>query len=275
MGDKVKYKSGLTDAGQRQAQTVLLNQMRGGDQSLVDAAGEITAGAGILNPINEQVGGVLEKMLASSGSDFLPGDAYKRYLEIASGKVDPLSDDSGLFGAMVKNVEQAGTRAREQAMAAAGKFGNQFSSASRAAGISAEAEGNITGKAEIAKILAQREVQRQQFRYEAANLLAQAAKWAIDSKLTAAQIKIAAEQWAKGMSYQEWARQHPTVAQLAQVIYGKDIDTIAEKKKSWLGPALVGVASIIGTIATGGALAPALAAGAASAYKAYSGGGDE
>lgn len=261
MGDKVKYKSGLRDAGQREAQLALLNQMREGNPDILRDASSILKGAELFNPLAGSAGGVIENMLKMERDAFVPGDALKRYEAIASGKVDPLEDQGGLFGAMVKNVEMAGTRARETAQAAAGKYGNQFSSAGRAAGIAAEAEGNVMGKAKIAEILAQRQVQREQFRFEAANMLAQAAKWAVDAKVTAAQIKAAADQWAKGMSYQEWARLHPTVAQLAQVIYGKDIDTIAEKKKSWLGPALVGVAGIVATVATAGAAAgPALAA---------------
>lgn len=254
MGDKVKYRSGLVDPGQREAQFRLRNLAAQGDPSLSRDAKEFRTNVALLNPVSEEAGSFLSGIISSKDPLGL-GDVLTRYRDIATGTSDPIPED-GLFGDMVRNIELAGTRARENAMAAGSKYGNQFSSASRAAGIAAEGEANIAGKAKVAEMLALRQVQRAQMRLESANLLATAAKYAIDSKITATQLQTAADQWAKGVAYQEWARNNPAVAQLLEVIYGKNIDTIAEKKKSWIGPALVGVAGLVATIATGGAAGP-------------------
>lgn len=270
MGDKVKYKSGLVDPGQREAQTALLNRAREGDPSLLRDRNTFLKQADLFNPLSEEAGSFLSGII-SSNDPLGMRDMMERYRQIGSGATDPLPDD-GLFGNMIRNIETAGTRAREAAMAAGSKYGNQFSSASRAAGIAAETEGNVSGKAKVAELIMQRQAQREKMRFEAAGLFAQAAKFAIDSKMTASQLQTAANNWAKGMAYQEWARLHPSAAQLLEVIYGKNIDTIAEKQKSWVGPALMGVAALVGTIASGGTATPVLLGALANAASAAGGG---
>lgn len=152
-------------------------------------------------------------------------------------------------------AETAATKASSDVIAKAQAAGAGYSSvaageAARAgAEVKSQAELDILGKITTAKEnAANRQVQ-------AIGLASQFVTAMRQQMIYASQVELAANEFSKGMTYQEFQRMHPDVYQILQSIWGRNVDYVVQNQPTALGNFLQfagGVAKIAGAAAGAG-----------------------
>lgn len=232
---------------QQQAAQLLLRQAQMGQtpysggfnvtpQGLEELFSTLAAGR-----LPEEVSGLSE--IAKTGAPVSMTEAFQKQRELA---------------------QTAATRAFEDALAQAARFGAKYSSPGVAAAAREAANVQAQSELSILQQVAQAEERARQRQLEASQLILNAVNAARSLGVDAARVLTAAKQFEVGMDYEEFKRQYPDVYQLLGMLWGRNVDFYIKQRPSMVGPILGVVGTVLGAI-IGGPVGAAIMGGVGSA----------
>lgn len=262
---KPKYKAMLTPE-QQNAQAIMNSYISGGPSANKPYTGQATADWSILDP------STFADILSPGAKDagIIPGMA-----DWASGMIKQMAltgmpiDQTAEFAKERELAATSAKRSVEAGLAIGQRFGSILGSNVQAAARAAGAEKQLAGDVDIlGKVAASQEAAKQR-QVQALGMVLQGAQFAKQYKLDAAKIMMAANQFTKTANYEQWKTENPDVYAMANAMFQNKLDWVAEQKKDWVGPALMAVAAVVATVATGGAAAPLIAGAVSNAASVY------
>lgn len=254
---KPKYKTMLTPA-QQNAQAIMNSYISGGPSANKPYTGESTVDWSIL-PVNI-FSDILQAGPQKEGA--IPGmaDWASETLKQMATTGLPV-DQTAEFAAERRAAETAAARSVEASLASGQRFGSILGSNVQAAARAAGAEKQTAADVDIlAKVAASQEAAKTR-QVQALSMVLQGAQIATQYKLDASKLMMAANQFMKTANYEQWKAEHPDVYAMANAMFNNKLDWVAEQKRDWVGPAIMAVAAVVGTV-IGGPAGLALATGA-------------